>query len=225
MRMMTYILQCGALCVLLANNIQAQDQIFIRAGILIDGRRGVQRDVVVIVRGSRIAGVVPASSAGLRVTHDLREFTLLPGLIDTHVHIDSHFGPDGRATNQGETPNQRAYGAAQNAWATLSAGYTTVQSIGSTADTALRAAIERGDVKGPRILTSLGSFSDTTRSPDEIRQWVRTQAARGADVIKIFASKSIREGGGQTLSTAQISAACDEARTLNKRSWIHAHAA
>ena len=223
--MTNYILKCGALCMLLANTTQAQDQIAIRAGMLIDGRGGVQRDVVVIVRGSRIAGVVPASSAGLRITHDLRAYTLLPGLIDTHVHIDSHFGPDGRATNQGETAVQRAYGAAQNAWATLSAGYTTVQSIGSTADSSLRAAIERGDVKGPRILTSLGSFNDTARSPDEIRQWVRTQAARGADVIKVFASKSIREGGGQTLSAAQITAACDEARRLGKRSWIHAHAA
>jgi imidazolonepropionase-like amidohydrolase len=223
--MTNYILKCGALCLLLANTTQAQDQIAIRAGMLIDGRGGVQRDVVVIVRGSRIESVVPASSARLPITHDLRAYTLLPGFVDTHVHIDSHFGPDGRATNQGETPVQRAYGAAQNAWATLSAGYTTVQSIGATADSTLRAAIERGDVKGPRILSSLGSFSDTTRSPDEIRQWVRAQAARGADVIKIFASKSIREGGGQTLSSAQIAAACDEARKLNKRSWIHAHAA
>ena len=49
-------------------------------------------------------------------------------------------------------------------------------------------------------------------TPDEIRAWVRTMVARGADVIKIFASKSIREGGGQTLSDAQIRAACDEAR-------------
>jgi imidazolonepropionase-like amidohydrolase len=225
MRMMSYILKCAALCVLLPNNTEAQDQIFIRAGTLIDGRGGVQRDVVVIVRGSRIAGVVPASSAGVRITHDLRRFTLLPGFIDTHVHIDSHFGPDGRATNQGETPAQRAYGAAQNAWATLNAGYTTVQSIGSPADSTLRTAIERAEVKGPRILTSLGSLSDTTRTPEQIREWVRTQAAAGADVIKLFASKSIREGGGQTMSAAQIAALCDEARKVGKRSWIHAHAA
>ena len=222
---MTSILKCAVLCVLLANSAQAQDPIVIRAGTLIDGRGGVQRDVVLIVRGARIDRVVPASTAGVAITHDLRRYTLLPGLIDTHVHIDSHFGPDGRATNQGETPAQRAYGAAQNAWVTLNAGYTTVQSIGSQADSSLRAAIERGDVKGPRILTSLGSLGDTGRSPAEIRQWVRTQASRGADVIKLFASKSIREGGGQTLSTAQITAACDEARTLNKRTWIHAHAA
>jgi imidazolonepropionase-like amidohydrolase len=225
MRMTTYILNCAALCVLLANSTQAQDQIVIRAGTLIDGRGGVQSNVLVIVRGAQIDRVVPASTAGLTITHDLRRYTLLPGLIDTHVHIDSHFGPDGRASNQGETPAQRSYGGLQNAYFTLMAGYTTVQSLGSVADTALRAAIQRGDAKGPRILTSLGSLSDTTRTPEQIREWVRGQVAAGADVIKVFASKSIREGGGQTMSAAQITAACDEATKAGKRSWIHAHAA
>ena len=54
---------------------------------------------------------------------------------------------------------------------------------------------------------------------------MRKTVADGADVIKIFASKSIREGGGQTLSDAQIAAACDEARAQGKRIWVHAHAA
>lgn len=210
---------------LLSQAAGAQEQVVIRAGTLIDGRGQSRRSVLVVVRGSRIERVVPDSTAGLTVTHDLREYTLLPGLIDTHVHIESHFGPDGRATNQGETAAQRAYAAAQNAYVTLMAGYTTVQSLGSPADSALRAAITAGQIKGPRLLTSLGSFSDTSRSPEQIREWVRRQAARGADVIKIFASKSIREGGGQTLSRAQIAAACSEARRLGKRSWVHAHAA
>ena len=203
---------------------QAQEAVVIRAGNLIDGRGQSRRNVLVVVRGSRIERVVPDSTAGLTVTHDLRQYTLLPGLIDTHVHIESHFGTDGRAANQGETAGQRAYAAGQNAYATLMAGYTTVQSLGSPSDSALRVAIASGEVRGPRLLTSLGSFSDTSRSPAQIREWVRQQAARGADVIKIFASKSIREGGGQTLSRAQITAACAEARRLGKRSWVHAHA-
>ncbi len=211
--------------ILAAHTARAQEPVVIRAGMLLDGRGGVQRDVAVVIRGTRIERIVPASTQGLAITHDLSAYTLLPGLIDTHVHIDSHFGPDGRATNQGETPAQRMYGAAQNAYVTLMAGYTTVQSIGSPADSGIRAAIERGDFKGPRILTSLGSLSDTSRTPDQVRGWVRQQAARGADLIKIFASKSIREGGGQTFSTAQITAACDEARKLGKRIWVHAHAA
>jgi len=59
----------------------------------------------------------------------------------------------------------------------------------------------------------------------QIREHVRKGVADGADVIKIFASKSIREGGGQTLSDEQILAACDEAKNLGKRVWVHAHAA
>ena len=203
----------------------AQEPVVIRAGMLIDGHGNVQRNVLVFVRGTKIERIGGPLRPPERITYNLSRYTLLPGFIDTHVHIDSHFGPDGRATNQGETPAQRAYAAAQNAYVTLMAGYTTVQSIGSTADSALKAAIERGDVKGPRILTSLGSLSDTSRTPEQIREWVSQQVARGADLIKIFASKSIREGGGQTLSTAQIAAACQEARRLGRRSWVHAHAA
>src|SRR5262245_29912125 len=100
----------------------------IRAGLLLDGRGGVRRNVVVTLRAGRIARLVPAGGFTGRVTHDLSRFTLLPGFIDTHVHIDSHFGPDGRASTQGETPAQRQYAAADNAYRTLMAGFTTVQS-------------------------------------------------------------------------------------------------
>ena len=210
---------------LVAGLADAQETTIIRAGRLIDGRGSVQQNVLIFIRNGKIERIGGPLVPQQTITHDLRAFTLLPGLIDTHVHIDSHFGPDGRATNQGETPAQRSYGGLQNAYFTLMAGYTTVQSLGSVADTGLRAAIERGDAKGPRILTSLGSLSDTTRTPDQIREWVRSQASAGADVMKLFASRSIREGGGQTMSSAQITAFCDEARKLGKRSWIHAHAA
>src|SRR5262249_52933725 len=66
---------------------------------------------------------------------------------------------------------------------------------------------------------------DTSLTLDQVRAHVRKAVADGADVIKIFASKSIREGGGQTLSVDQINAACGEAKTLGKRVWVHAHAA
>ena len=68
-------------------------------------------------------------------------------------------------------------------------------------------ATSAGDAYCPRLITSLGSFGDTSKSPEQVREWVRAQVAKGADLIKIFASKSIREGGAQTLSHAQIAAA------------------
>jgi imidazolonepropionase-like amidohydrolase len=210
---------------LVAPAARAQNPIVIRAGRLIDGRGNVQQNVLIVVRDGKIERVGGPLRPQETITHDLSAYTLLPGLIDTHVHIDSHFGPDGRATNQGETASQRFYAATQNAYVTLMAGYTTVQSIGSVTDSTLKKAITRGDVKGPRLLTSLGSLNDTSRTPDQIRSWVQNQVRMGADLIKIFASKSIREGGGQTLSKEQITAACDEARKLGKRIWVHAHAA
>lgn len=201
-------------------------QVTVRAGTLIDGRGGIHRNVDITILGSRIESIRPAASRRLPDTgYDLSAFTVLPGFIDTHVHVDSHFGRDGRAENRGETPQQRLAAAADNAYVTVTNGFTTVQALGSPIDSSLRAMIERGDAYGPRILSSLGSFSDTSKSTEEIRGWVRAQAARGADVIKIFASKSIREGGAQTLSDAQIAAACDEAKRIGKRSWVHAHAA
>jgi len=214
----------GLTLALVAANARAQQSATVRAGRIIDGRGRSQANVVITILGSRIQKVAPFA-AGMVVTYDLSGYTVLPGFIDSHVHIDSHFGADGRAENRGETPVQRLQAAADNAYATLAAGFTTVQSLGAVSDTALRGLIDRGEAYGPRIITSMGSFSDTSRTPEQVREWVRQQVARGADLIKIFASKSIREGGGQTLSDAQIQAACSEARTLGKRSWVHAHAA
>ena len=196
----------------------------IRAGMVVDGIGGVQRDVVITLDGSRITRITPWHE-GEPVTWDLSRYTLLPGLMDTHVHIDWHFGKDGRASNQGETHDERLLAAAANAQATLRAGFTTVQSLGAAIDLELRAGIASGRFEGPRVLTAVAQFSDTSRTPEQIRAWVRATAARGADVIKLFASRSIRDGGGQTLSDAQIAAACDEARRVGLRSWVHAHAA
>ena len=201
----------------------AQQTVTVRAGTLIDGRGGVRRNVLITVAGDRIVRVQQAPNEV--ATYDLSGLTVLPGLIDTHVHIGNHFGADGRASNEGETPAQRILYAVENAYATLMAGFTTVQSMGAPSDVELREALARGRLPGPRLLTSITSLSDTALSTDEIRQYVRRTAAQGADLIKIFASKSIREGGAQTLSDAQIRAACEEARSVGKRVWVHAHAA
>jgi imidazolonepropionase-like amidohydrolase len=89
----------------------------------------------------------------------------------------------------------------------------------------LRDAINRGVLPGPRILTSVRSLNERSGGPDELRAAVRQLKADGADLVKLFASKSIREGGGQTMSQAQLDAACGEAKAIGLRTLVHAHSA
>lgn len=205
-----------------SSHLVAQERIItIRAARVIDGTGQVFQNAVVEVVGSKITKVEPREGP---VTYDLGPATLLPGLIDVHVHIGYHFGKDGRAQNQGETESERALYAAENAWVTLMNGFTTVQSVGAMADKELRDAIDRGVLPGPRILTSLGSMNERTGTPDQIRDYIRKQKQAGADLIKIFASKSIREGGAKTMTDEQLEAACGEAKTQGLRTLVHAHA-
>jgi imidazolonepropionase-like amidohydrolase len=115
--------------------------------------------------------------------------------------------------------------AAENAKVTLMNGFTTVQSVGAPSDKALREKIASGEIPGPRLLTSLGSMSERTGTPDQIREYIRKQKTAGADLIKIFASKSIREGGAKTMTDEQLQAACGEAKAQGLRTLVHAHSA
>ena len=214
--------------VLAAATAQAQDgSVTIRAGRLLDGLGNVRENVTLRVEGSRIAAVDEAPAAGEAagaVSYDLSGLTLMPGLIDTHVHLTAHFDADGRNHHDAdETPAQTILYAAENAWATLMAGFTTVQSLGSPADGDLRDAIARGVLPGPRVLTSLGAVRAATGSPDEIRAFVRRLAADGADVVKVFASASIREGGGLVMTAGQLDAVCTEAQAVGLRTVVHAY--
>jgi imidazolonepropionase-like amidohydrolase len=112
---------------------------------------------------------------------------------------------------------------AENAYVTLMSGITTVQSMGARVDGPVRDAIARGVLPGSRLLTTYEWITEGTA--EELRAAVRERVESGADAVKIFASKSIREGGVPTLSQEQLSAACDEARRLGVRSVVHAHAA
>lgn len=202
----------------------AQDRpVAIRAGTVIDGKGGSRRNITILVQGARIARLESATGPLSTVTYDLSGLTVLPGLIDTHVHIGQHFGKDGRAETRGETPAEAALFGAENAYVTLMAGVTTVQSVGAASDVPLRDAIARGILPGPRILTSIGSITSTALTPDQIKDAVRKLKGDGADLIKIFASRSIRDGGAQTLSQAQLDAACGEAKTVGLRTLVHAH--
>jgi imidazolonepropionase-like amidohydrolase len=205
-------------------SLPAQDApVTIHAARAIDGAGRVLPNVTIEVRGTRIA-VVDQAPAG-RATFDLGTATLMPGMIDTHVHITQHFNRQGRADVRNETPAERAAAAAENAKVTLMAGFTTVQSVGAADDKDLRDKIASGAIPGPRVLTSLGALNDAKATPDQIRAFVRQRKTEGADLIKIFASKSIREGGARTMSDEQLSAACGEARAQGLRTLVHAHAA
>jgi imidazolonepropionase-like amidohydrolase len=181
------------------------------------------RNVGIVVQGTRISSI---DSNARAVTYDLKGLTVMPGWIDTHVHIDAHFDPNGKshspASAKDETSQQTMLYAVENAYNVLMAGFTTVQSVGAPGDRDLRNAIARGTIPGPRLLTSLRPVDETTGNPEEIRAFVRQVVAEGADLIKVFATKSIREGGGPTLTQAQVDAACGEARRLGKRAIVHA---
>src|SRR5437870_4991942 len=195
----------------------------IGASILLDGRGHVSRDTRIVVEDSKIVALDPKASP---IDYDLRGFTVLPGWIDSHVHITWSFGENGKNAGADETTQFAAYQAVSNTWLTLMAGFTTVQSVGSPTDVPLRDEIAKGALPGPRILTAvepLEGRGEKTGTPDEIRAFVRKQKEAGADLIKIFASQSIRQGGGMTLSQEQLNAACDEAKKLGLRSLVHAY--
>lgn len=221
---MTRTLALAAVVVLAWHHAPAAQStaVTIRAGTVLDGRGGALQDVTLRIDGSRIAAVDQGGGAG---TYDLRGLTLMPGWIDTHVHIGGHFGADGRASTEGETPAQAALYGAENLYATLMAGFTTVRSVGAMSDRDLREAVARGVLPGPRLLTSLGSVNENTGTPQQIRQAVEKLAKSGANVIKLFASKSSRDGGGRTMTDEQLQAACGKARSLKLRTLVHAHSA
>jgi imidazolonepropionase-like amidohydrolase len=198
-------------------------RIVIAAKMLFDGRGKVLRDTHIVVEGSKIVALDPKATP---VDYDLREFTVMPGWIDSHVHITWSFGADGKNVGADETTQFAAYQAESNAWCTLMAGFTTVQSVGSPTDVPLRDAIAKRQIPGPRILTAIEPLEgkgEQTGTPDQIREFIRKQKAAGADLIKIFASASIRQGGGMTLSQDQLNAACDEANKQGIRTLVHAY--
>ena len=199
------------------------NRIVLAASVLLDGKGHVLRDTHIVIQDSKIVAIDPKAGP---VDYDLRGLTVLPGWIDAHAHITWIFGKDGKNAGMGGTSQDDTYKAASNAWLTLMAGFTTIQSPGSSNDIPLRDAIANGILPGPRILTAatpLIGKGEQTGTPDELRAFVRKQKEAGADLIKIFASQSIRQGGGMTLSQEQLNAACDEAKKQGLRTLVHAY--
>jgi imidazolonepropionase-like amidohydrolase len=223
---MISILGAGALAPRVYSQAPAPGKrIVIAASAVLDGKGRVLHDTRIVVEGSKIVAIdkIDDPKAG-PVDYDLRGLTVLPGWIDAHVHITWSFGPDGKNAGQGGTTQHAAYAAASNAWLTLMAGFTTIQSVGSPADVALRDAILKGLLPGPRILTAVEPLmgrGEQTGTPDEIRAFVRKQKQAGADLIKIYASGGMTRGT-MTMSQEQLNAACDEAKKQGLHTLVHA---
>lgn len=216
-------------CSMLAASPPAHAQeapVLIRAARVIDGRGQAIANAGILVQGGKILAIGSSVAAppGAR-TIDLGSRTVLPGLIDAHAHLSWYFNRQGRyhTGRDGDTPAQEILAAAANAATTLRAGFTTVQSPGSAEDADLREWIATQGLPGPRVLTSLNPLQ--RGSPDTLRQLVRQRRQQGADLIKLFASASIRDGGKQSLTDEQIAAVCSEAKAQGLRVIVHAHSA
>jgi imidazolonepropionase-like amidohydrolase len=225
--------------------ITAKNMLDVRTGKMIDNPQILVRDgrIVSVKQGKNIS--VEYKSAE-RI--DLAEMTLLPGLIDMHVHLDSD-PTYGGYTNLQFGDRFWSVLTVPNAQKTLNAGFTTVRNVGADAwnDVGLRQAIEEGKIIGPRVVTAAYSFGATgghcdstffppsmdqkspfnADSPEEGRKRVRELRKYGAQVIKICATGGVfsrnTEPGQQQMSLADMKAIADEAHQWGLRVAAHAH--
>ena len=225
--------------------ITADRMLDVRSGRLIDHPHVLVRNGRIIETGSGTAAV-PAGAKHV----DLQGMTLLPGLIDMHVHLDSDPSYGGYT---GLQFSDRFWSvlAVVHAQKTLMAGFTSVRNVGADAwnDVGLRQAIDAGKIVGPRIVTAGYSFGSTgghcdstffppsmeqkspfnADSPEEGRKRVRELRKYGAQVIKICATGGVfsrnTEPGQQQLSLEEMKAIVDEAHLQGLKVAAHAHGA
>ena len=207
----------------------AQNRTVITAGTVLDGRGGIAHNQQIVIENGRIVSVGPGNA---KADYDLRNMTVMPGWIDTHIHLNWHMDANHKSVAGGGNPQDMALYTEGDAWMTLQGGFTTVQSVGNIADKPVRDRINEGVIPGPRVLSSLiqiqgsrggrGSTESHTFTVDELREMVRKNKADGADVIKLFATSGLGAGGNQSMSDEQIQAVCSEAKSVGLRSVVHA---
>lgn len=228
----------------------------IKAGKLVQPDEGtVASNQVIVISGNRIEAV----GAGLAIPSganviDLSSMTVLPGLIDCHTHLaDGKFGEGDPVFQLQKTASRSVLESVPNARATLESGFTTVRDVGvyrALNDVALRDAINRGDIVGPRMyvagayITITGGAGAMTgmapdlqlpwdlhygeaNSPWEVRQRIRQLAHDGVDVIKVLSSGAVLTHGSnpesQEFTPEELQAAVDEASHFGLRVAAHAH--
>jgi imidazolonepropionase-like amidohydrolase len=198
----------------------------IEADTVIDGKGNVLHNTRIVVNKGKIVEVGPdAAVPDGAVIYHLHNVTVLPGLIDVHVHITFYFGTNGKANDQREAPETKELLYERALWDMLMGGFTTVQSVGAPPDLMLREFVKRDWLPGPRILTAYQPImgSPNVGSLDVIRAKVQMLKYEHADLVKIFASQSVRDGAGPTMSLEQLQAACGEANKLGMRTLVHAY--
>ena len=138
----------------------------IHAATVLDGTGKTISNATIVIQGSKITAI---ETGNTNATYDLGALTVIPGMIDVHAHLGWHFDKDGRyAARRGDAAEEILY-SAENAYVTLMAGFTTIQSPGQANDVQLRDAIARGVIPGPRLLTSIRQINENSGTPDEIR--------------------------------------------------------
>ncbi len=231
---------------------------YIHCGKLIDGIAGTaQTEMTIVVDGTRIADIQKGYTNGGATdrTIELKNKTVMPGLIDCHVHLESEFSKTSALDAFRLTDADIAYRAAVNAKKTLMAGFTTVRDLGgSGVNISLRKAVAQGLVDGPRIYTagraisasgghmdSSDGFRDDVFAHrpgpdegiadgrDELIKAVRLQFKRGSNVIKIASTGGVldlsEDGSGAQFSIDEIRAVVETAKDYGLRVACHAHGA
>ncbi len=217
------------------------ERLILTGAALIDGTGALPvTDRAVIVEGDRITGVADASRAPAGDVLRLEGLTLLPGLVNCHVHLCLGAEADPVRPLVDDPPGLTVLKAALRARQTVEAGVTTVRDLGGKdyLEFAVRRAIAERLIPGPRVLAAgrgvcmTGGhgwwFGREADGPDDVRKAVREQLKMGADVIKIFATGGVMtpgvEPGSPQLTEGEIRAAIEEARKAGRRVAAHAQA-